>query len=98
MGQPFQGHSLNGYDRGAKQYISVWYDSMGTGVTRLAGTSSDGGRTITYGGETVCPQDGLVQLRQIETHLSDDRFTLVAYQSKDGKERKTMELTYLRRQ
>lgn len=96
-GQPFNGRSLNGYDRSAKEYVSIWYDSMGTGATRLSGQSSDGGRTITYAGEMTCPIQGHVQLKQVETHQSDDRFTLIGYQTKDGKEQKTMELVYTRK-
>lgn len=98
MGQPFTGRSVAGYDRGAKHYVSTWYDSMGTGINRLTGPSSDGGKTITYTGDMVCPKDGKVQVREVETHQSDDRFTIVMYQTKDGKEQKTMELAYTRRQ
>jgi hypothetical protein len=98
MGQPFTGVSTMGYDRPAKHYASTWCDSMGTGITYLTGTSSDGGKTITYLGDMVCPEDGKSSLiRQVETHQSDDRFTLVMYQTKDGKESKTMELAYTRR-
>lgn len=98
MGQPFHGRSTMGYDRGAKRYFMTWYDSMNTSLMMLTGTSSDGGKTITYTGEGVCPQMGRMALRQVETHQSDDRFTLEMYQTPiGGKESKSMELTYRRR-
>jgi hypothetical protein len=99
MGQPFHGRSTLGYDRAAKRYFTTWHDSMATGFTYLSGTSSDGGRTIVYTGESVCPQQGPINLRQVETHESDDRFTLTMYQTPQGggKETKAMELVYVRK-
>ncbi len=96
-GKPFMGHSILGYNRVTKQHLSTWYDNMGTGITVLSGPSEDGGKTVTYAGDMVCPQYGQVSLRQIETFRSDDLFTRVMYQIKDGNERKSMELTYTRR-
>lgn len=98
-GQPFTGHTTNGFDRAAGRYFTTWCDSMGTGFLYLTGTSSDGGKTITYSGEMVCPLLGPLSVRQVETHLTDDRFTIDMYQTpKDtGKEFKAMELSYTRR-
>jgi hypothetical protein len=98
MGQKFIGHSLMGYNRASKQYLSTWYDNMGTGITSLTGSSADNGKTITYSGEMTCPMNGKVQLRHVENHQSDASFTVTSYQIKDGKEQKTMELVHARRQ
>jgi hypothetical protein len=96
-GQPFAGRSIMGYDRPAKRYFSSWYDSMATGFTCLTGTSSDGGRTITYTGETTCHTDERPRsVRQVESHPSDDRCTITMFQTLDGQESKTMELEYRR--
>ena len=99
MGQPFHGRSTLGYDRAAKRYFSTWHDNMATGFVYLSGTSSDGGKTITYTGESVCPRMGPMSVRQEERHEADDRFTLVMYQKakSGGQERKSMELVYTRR-
>lgn len=99
QGQPFTGHSTNGFDRAAKRYFTTWCDSMGTGFLYLTGTSADGGKTITYSGEMVCPISGPLFVRQVETHQSDDHFTTVMYQSPmgGGEESKSMELSYTRR-
>jgi hypothetical protein len=65
----------------------------------VSGTSSDGGKTITWHGSMTCPEDGrAARLRQVETHQSPDRFTFEMYVTRDGKEEmKNMELVYSRR-
>lgn len=98
MDKPFNGLAIIGYDRAAKRYVSTWCDSMATSFVCLKGTSSDNGRTITYAGDMVCPQQGPTTVRQVETHDSDSRFSLVMYQTPEGgKESKSMELVYTRR-
>lgn len=98
MGRPFHGRSTLGYDRVARQYFTTWHDNMATGFIYLTGTSDDGGRTITYTGESVCPRSGPISVRHIERHGSDDRFTLEMYQRprNGGAETKNMELVYVR--
>jgi hypothetical protein len=97
MGKPFIGHSIDGFNAVTKQWESIWYDTMGTSITLLSGPSSNNGKTVTYSGSTTCPINGHVQLRHIETHQSDDQFSVLAYQIKEGKERKVMEFHYTRR-
>jgi hypothetical protein len=98
QGKPFTGLSLLGYDKAAKRHISTWCDSMATNFVCLSGTSTDDGRTITYRGEMICPQLGRTEMRQVETREQDDRFTIVMYQTPEGRgEFKSMELTYQRR-
>jgi hypothetical protein len=96
MGKPFVGHSIDGYNTVTKQYESVWYDTMGSSITSLSGPSSGNGKTVTYSGEMTCPMNGHVQLRHVETHQSNDQFSVLAYHIKDGKERKVMEFQYTR--
>lgn len=97
--QPLTGHTTNGYDRAAKRYFTTWCDSMGTGFVYLTGTSNDQGKSITYSGEMVCPVSGPLSVRQVETHQTDDRFTIDMYQTpkSGGQESKSMELAYTRR-
>jgi hypothetical protein len=97
MGQPFTGHSIDGYNSVTKQYESIWYDTMGSSITFLSGTSTDKGNTVVYSGEMTCATDGHVQLRHVKTNRSNDQFSLLAYKIKDGKERKVMEFQYTRR-
>jgi len=96
-GQPFAGRSLNGFNRVSKQFQYVWYDSMGTGITSLQGPAGADGKTVTYTGAMECAMKGHVTLRFVEACQSDDQLTHVMYQTKDGIEKKTMEITYNRR-
>jgi hypothetical protein len=99
MGKPFTGKALYGYDRVGKHYVSTWYDSMGTGIVYMTGVTNDSGRTITFTGNMSCPEDGkTTRVRQVHNHISDNEMLIDMYETKDGKERKTMELKYQRRQ
>ncbi len=46
MGSPFKGIGVIGYDNQSKKYVSIWMDSMSTGIYFLEGTASQDGRTI----------------------------------------------------
>lgn len=98
MGMPFEGLGMSGYDNLKKQYVSVWADSMGTMIMVSYGTSSDGGKTITFKSEMQNPMDGkTIPLRLVETFVSDDTHTLEMYcNAEDGTEFRTMLLTYTR--
>jgi hypothetical protein len=96
-GKPFSGVNTTGYDRVANEFVSVWYDSMGTGITRLTGKASRDGRDITFHGTMMCQPDAPMQVRHVIAWEADDRFSLTMYNSKDGKERKGMQIIYTRR-
>lgn len=46
MGMPFQGYSLMGFDNAKKQFVSLWIDSMGTGMSTMAGSADPSMKTI----------------------------------------------------
>jgi hypothetical protein len=46
MGSPFTGIGVIGYDNQSKKYVSIWMDSMSTGIYFFEGTASQDGRTI----------------------------------------------------
>lgn len=98
-GEPFQGVGTMGYDRAAKEYVQVWYDSAGTGLTRTSGTASPDGREVVLTGSMTCPMAGTaITVRHVRRQETDDRFTVVMFNAQDGRERKAMELTYTRKQ
>jgi hypothetical protein len=98
MGKPFTGLGYCGFDRAAGKYVSVWMDDYATGMLPMTGTSSDGGKTITYMGEGVCPKDGVkVKLRAVHTQIDNNKSTFDMFETRDDKERKMMELTYTRK-
>ncbi|MFN0134623.1 MAG: DUF1579 domain-containing protein [Phycisphaerae bacterium] len=101
MGQPFKGMSLSGYDRINKQYVNTWIDSMSTGTFNSTGTYDASKKAYTYKGDMCMPtEDGKVNkmpIRMVITINSNDKHTFEWFEMKDGKETKTMEITYTRR-
>ncbi len=97
MGQPFKGMGITGFDRMEKQYHTTWIDSMSTTMMQMSGTSDDNGKTVTSTGEMLCPMNKeRIAFRQVEKRTSDDAFTVEMYNTVNGKESKSMELSYTR--
>ena len=99
MGMPFQGMGCLGYDNTIKKYVAAWIDNMGTGIMRSEGTSSDGGKTITFGGEMMCPiENAMKQYRYTYEVKSSDEFVMRWWSPSmtDGKMFESMVVTYTR--
>jgi hypothetical protein len=99
MGQPFTGIGIDGFDRARGVYTASWMDSMSTSMMFETGTSKDDGKTIEYSGEIGdCMAPGkTVKIRSIVSHTGDDAMTYTMYQTRDGKEAKSLEIAYTRR-
>lgn len=98
-GMPFHGMGTYGYDNLQKMYVTSWVDNMGTGIMNSTGVASDGGKTITYTGNTSDPMSGKVQSVKSIMHITDaDHYHFEMYgPGMDGKEMKMMEISYTRR-
>jgi hypothetical protein len=98
MGQAFTGVGYDGYDRVANKYVSTWIDDMSTQMMQMSGSSKDGGKTIEFTGDMICPLNNQpIKTRTVHKTVDDDTFTFEMYQTMDGKEVKGMELTYKRK-
>lgn len=98
MGQSFTGIGLNGYDNHTKKYMSTWMDSMGTAIYYMEGTASPDGKTITQRGHYDDPIEGPMMLRSVTKIVNNDTEIFEMYGTpKGGKERKMMEITYIRK-
>ncbi len=95
-GKAYEGIGTMGYDRAAKQFVSTWYDNMGTGIIRTTGPAVTGNANLELRGEMICPMNGSTTLRQVYSYGTDDRHTLTMYNTNHGKENKTMEIVYTR--
>jgi len=97
-GPPFKGTGLYGYDNAKKQYVTLWFDNMGTGVMFGYGTADASGKEITFTGEGVNPMNDKNEKWRCVLHLGDkDKFTYEMYgPGPDGKEFRQMLLTYTR--
>lgn len=97
MGMPFEGMSVDGYDRYKKQYFSLWFDNMGTGFLAMWGNPSADGKTMTLTGTMFDPEQGKdVAVRSVTKHIDDNTVLFEMYSMKGGKEVKAMEITYKR--
>ncbi len=98
MGMPFQGLSTIAYDNAAKKFISTWVDNMGTGMMVTYGNLSKDGKTIIFNGEMTDPVTGKpVKVREVYTIVDKNTRKLEMFDTKDGKEVKSMEIIMKRR-
>lgn len=99
MGQTFQGVGFTGYDNIKGEYVSVWVDSIGTGIMTASGQYDPATKTLTQSGANSCPLTGekARQGRSTWTVLDPDHNVYASYSpGPDGKEFKVMEIHYKR--
>ena len=96
MGQAFQGSGLLGYDKVKKQYFSTWADSMGTGIMISEGSYDAANKQIDMTGKFSCPlTDSDRSARTLTRFVNKNEFVFEMFdKGPDGKEFKTMEITY----
>jgi len=98
MDTPFAGMSLTGYDNIKKKYVGIWVDSMTTGIFRSEGDYDASTKAMTFTGTSFDPMAGKdVQVRTVTRFESPGRHVFEWYApGPDGKEMKSMEITYTR--
>lgn len=96
---PFEGKSVDGYDNVRKKFVGVWIDNFSTAILTSEGTYDPATKTITYHSE--CPDcmngNKLMKVKEVVHLVSKDKHVFEWYEMKDGKETKTMEITYTRK-
>ena len=98
MGQPYSGIGIEAYDNLRKKYVSMWIDSMGTGIFMMEGTASTDGKTITYRGQHAEPGGGQMTHRAIWKLVDANTQLFEMYGAHGhGKEMKMLEITYTRK-
>ncbi|HKW86376.1 MAG TPA: DUF1579 domain-containing protein [Nitrospiraceae bacterium] len=98
MGQPYSGIGTTGYDNLRKRYVSMWMDTMGTGIFMMEGTASADGKTITLRGQHAELGGGKMTHRAVWKIVDNNNQTFDMYGTHDGgKEMKMMEITYTRK-
>ncbi len=98
---PFEGMGYTGYDNLRKEYQSVWFDNMATGIMVSTGQFDPTTMTMTEQGDFSCPMTGQAhqQFRTVwkitdPTHSTYESYT----HTPDGHEFKSMEIHYTRAQ
>ena len=98
MGMPFEGKSTVAYNNASKEFISTFMDNMGTGLMVSTGTYDKATKTIKSKGEMVSPMDGKkVPYRENYIFVDKDTRKLEMFDTKNGKEYKSMEIIMKRR-
>ena len=100
MGRPFEGMGITGYDNVAKEYNSIWLDSMATGI--MKGTAQYDGATQTFAeaGTFSCPLTNKkdFKYKSVIKIVDADHYTYEMWHAdmKTGKNYKAMDITYSR--
>lgn len=98
MGQPFSGIGIDGYDNLRKRYVTVWIDTMGTGIFTMEGRASADGKTITLKGQHDEMGGGKMTHRAVWKIVDNNTQTFDMYGAHHGgKETKMMEIVYTRK-
>jgi len=97
MGQPFEGHSLFGYDAQEKKYVGWWLDSMSAIPMRTTGGFDDASKVCTMTGNCIDGAGKPFSVKEVLTWKSDDSKHL-QLEFKGENENGTMEIRYTRRQ
>jgi hypothetical protein len=98
MGQPFSGIGIDAYDNVQEKYVTAWMDTMGTGIFKMEGTASDGGKTITLKGNHSEPGGGQMTHRAVWKLIDNNTQTFEMWGTHHGgKEMKMFEITYTRK-
>jgi Protein of unknown function (DUF1579) len=97
---PFEGFGLSGYDNVSGKYWGTWADNMGTGVMTSSGTCVEKTSTCTFKGSYMDPMTKKAKhVRMVDRMDGPDKSVMEFYETgKGGKEAKTMEITYTRKQ
>lgn len=99
MGMAFEGRGLMGYDNVTGQFQATWVDNMGTMIMFMTGTYDPAAKTLTYTGQMddVMKPGTKVAIREVVRLTSPDAHVMEWYETRNGKETKTMEIAYTRK-
>ncbi len=96
-GMPFEGIATLAYDNARKIYISSWIDNMGTGMMYLEGTFDEATKTITSRGKSIDVTTGKeIQIRETMQFMDNDNQLMEMFDTKNGKENKSMSIKLTR--
>jgi len=99
MGKPFEGVATSGYDNLTGKFVATWMDNMSTGIMSLTGSYDAAGKSFTFWSEMPDPMQPkvVIKVREVVKLVDKDKHIMEWYETRDGKEAKTMELTYTRK-
>jgi len=91
MGMPFTGIMLQAYDNATKEFIAIWIDNLGTGMSVSKGTYDEDTKTLNSTGTMIDPMSGKeVNYRQTVQLIDDNHQVIEMFLQNDVKEFKNM--------
>lgn len=97
MGEAFQGLGLSGYDNVTRKYWGTWNDSMSTALFRSEGTCNEAHTRCEHTMTGTDPMTGKPSTMRTVYEMTDTNTERASfYETRDGKEFKSMELLYKR--
>jgi Protein of unknown function (DUF1579) len=97
MDMEFKGMEIDGFDNSLKKFVGSWIDNMGTGIMHSEGTYDPATSTLTYHSEYSPMPGTITKVRQTIKIVDKDHHAFEFFEDHDGKEMKTMEITYIRK-
>jgi hypothetical protein len=97
MDMQFKGMAVEGYDNVKKKYVASWIDNMGTGIMNLEGTYDPAAKALTYLAEYEAVPGTKMKIREVVTQIDDDHRKIEFFEDRGGKEIKTMQIDYSRK-
>ena len=98
MGMPFTGIMLQAYDNATKEFIAIWIDNLGTGMSVSKGAYDEGTKTLSSTGTMVDPMSGEESHYRQTVQLVDDNNQVVEmFMLEDGKDFKNMVIELTRK-
>lgn len=99
MGKPFEGVATTGYDNATGKFVATWRDNMSTGIMMNTGSYDPAAKSFTFWSEGPDPMQPkvMVKVREVVKVIDKDKHLMEWYETRDGKEAKTMEVTYTRK-
>lgn len=96
----FHGLATNGYDNFSKKFLTTWIDNMGTTIMMFEGTYDPAKKAFTYTAEMddcMTMSGKKIKVREVIRIVDNDHHVMEWYETRDGQEMKTMEISYQRK-
>lgn len=98
MGQPFEGKGTLAYNNASKEFTTTFIDNMGTGMMVATGKYDEASKSMNLKGEMVSPLDGKkTPYREVYTIVDANTRKMEMYDTKNGKEYKSLEIRMTRK-
>ncbi len=97
MGRPFKGRGLYGFNNVTGELQAAWIDDTSTGIFLYSGSINDDGTEMTLKGKYKDPVTGDWMETRSVMRISKDSLHYSSYEMEGAGERKTMEITGIRK-